>query len=188
MWADLTNDARVFFASAGAGIHPDATLNMVKFAAIGADGKYTKAPVERAPSGARIGAGGGTGSVRPANQVALAVTLLTAGDLGRVKGRFYVPVPAFAVTAEGRYSVAAAQGVATAAQTFLNAVNNQPGLDVLGLQAVVASQGRRNKDGSVRTPARNHVVTGVKVGRTPDTIRTRRNKVSEAYGASLAVT
>jgi hypothetical protein len=176
VWTDVANDCAAYFSHADTGIHEDAVLTMVKIAHIGADGKYLSAPVEKP-----VNAQGAGALRRPSNSTALAVTLKTNGDLGRVKGRFYLPLPEWVVEEDGRYSQAAVDYVEGRSQTFINNINNQPGFDVLGLRVVVASQGRRNKDGSLRRPPTNHDVVGVSVGRVPDTIRRRRNKLLEQH-------
>lgn len=182
VWDDLAQDCVAWFARPLTGIHSEAVLQMVKFAFIGADGKYTRAAVERP-----VNQPGGQGNLqRPPNQVARAVTLHTAGDLNRIKGRFYVPLPAFGIQADGRWLAADADAMEGSDQTFINALNNQPGIDVLDIGVVVASQGRRDQFGALRVQPGNHRVTAVSMGRTPDTIRRRRNALAEGR-TSVAV-
>jgi len=182
VWTDLTNDAKAWFARPATAIGTNARLRKVKFASIGADGRYTGAPVEK--DAGNITGGGNSGLPF---QVACAVTFHTAGDLNRVKGRIYQPAPALATdNATGLVAVAAVDGVRNSMDTFLEAIGNQPGADVLDLRAVVASQGRRNKDGSMRTAPANHAITAVSCGRTLDTIRRRRNKLVDK-GAPVPV-
>ena len=177
VWTDIASDCTAWFSDPLTKIHAHAKLTKVKIASIGSNGRYASPPVERLVTAS----GGVTASTtRPANQEALVVTLHTAGDLNRIKGRFYLPLPALTTQGDGRFLAADVDGVETRTQTFINAVNNQPGLDVLGLSVHVASQGRRNKDGSVRVGPGNHLVTGISVGRVLDTQRRRRNKLLEA--------
>lgn len=176
VWTDIKNDCVAYFARPDTMIHADAVLTRVKIADIGADGLYRSAPVEFAVSQG----GGFSNSGRHPNQVAYAVTLKTNGDLGRVKGRFYVPLPSVAVDAQGIVSNAVAEQHESSAATFINAINNQPGIDVLDLRMAVASQGRKNKNGTVRVPPANHAVTSVAVGQVLDTVRRRRNKLPES--------
>lgn len=185
VWDDLRDDCAAFFS--GAEISPRAVLTTVKFAWIGANGRYTKSPVERAVGGGSGVPGGGTGTAHPPNQVACAVTLHTGADLGRVKGRFYLPMPMQPAGTDGRMSEPGRDLYESQAQTFINNINNQPGLDVLDIRVVVASQGRKNLDGSVRLAHDNHLVNAVSVGRTLDTIRRRRNKVTELRGTPSPV-
>lgn len=175
VWEDLADDAAAWFGREGTQISDEAVLTSVKFAAIGADGLYTHAPVEKARQVAGFYSAG-----RVPNQVARAVTLHTAGDLGRIKGRFYSPLPGMPVGVDGRFAADTIAAAQASDETFIEALNNQPGFDVLDIHVVVASQGRRNKNGTVRLGPGNHKVTGLSVGRVPDTIRRRRNKLQEA--------
>lgn len=176
VWDDIADDCADYFSRQTTRLHQDAWLKMVKISRIGADGKYTHAPVEKV----REVSGNTDLGVRFPNQCAAVVTLHTAGDLNRVKGRFYLPLPATNLESDGRLPAAIADGMEASSVTFVDAINNQPGIDVLGLVVGVASQGRHNSDGSVRQPPRNYVVDGVSVGRVIDTMRTRRNKLAEA--------
>jgi len=54
--------------------------------------------------------------------------------------------------------------------TLLTSLNNTPGIDVSGLQVVVAS-----------TKGFNTPVTGVRVGRVVDTMRSRRRQLPETF-------
>jgi hypothetical protein len=176
VWTDLKDDVQAYFAGETA-ISGVARLHWVKFAAIGANGKYTSSPVMREINGG-VGIGGGGGGSAPSFplQTACAITLTTATILSRVKGRFYLPAVSGPLGTDGRMSVAWAEEVQGRAKTFLDNVANQPGIDVLDLRAVVASGTRADGLG-----AQNHAVTGVTVGRTLDTIRRRRNRLPEAY-------
>lgn len=182
VWEDLADDCAAWFARPLTGIHADAVLQLVKFAAIGADGKYTSAAIEKP----RVVAGGQANLQRPHNQSARVVTLNTAGDLNRIKGRFYVPLPAFGVQPDGRWLAEDADAMEGSDKTFIDAINNQPGLDVLDIGVVVASQGRRDQFGALRVQPGNHPVTSISVGRTPDTQRRRRNRLTEGR-TSVAV-
>lgn len=176
-WDDIVADCVAFFGRAGTGITTDAVLKTVKIARIGANGLYAAPIVERAANQP-----GGQSQydalARKPNQVALAVTLHTDADLGRVKGRFYLPSPYWGVGDDGRITSANAESTETSVATLLNDLANEPGIDVLNLKPVVASQGRTRNNVQVLPPG-NHEVTGVSVGRTLDTVRRRRNKVPE---------
>jgi hypothetical protein len=184
VYGDLRDDLADFWN--GAAIAGSSVLRSVKFASIKPDGHYAAAPVELTCGGSSGLPGASGGAVVP-NQIALAVTLHTDADLGRVKGRFYLPTPALGLGTDARLSEANQTFFRNLSQTFLNAVNNQPGLDALDLRVVVASSGRKNDDGSVRLPPANHLVTGVTVGRVYDTIRRRRNKIPESRGVPAQV-
>lgn len=143
-------------------------LREVKFARIGPDGLYTDDPVI-----SEVDAGGtATGSLLYPPQVALAVSLDTdrRGPTGR--GRIYVPNPTINVGATGRITAANATAAVTAAANFLNALN---GIQNLGSVCIASSKGY------------NSLVTSVRVGDVLDTIRSRRNQISEVYSASVTV-
>lgn len=175
VYDQFANSCALWFIRPASGIHPDCGLRKIKIAHVGADGKYTGAPVER-PSAQQ---GHGANGIRHPNSVALALTLNTTADLGRVKGRIYSPLPAFQVLSDGTISAVDRNAASASFQQLVNDINNQPGLDVLDLRVVVASQGRHNKNGTVRLGPGNHVVTSVGVGRVLDTVRRRRNALVE---------
>lgn len=185
VWTDLADDCQAFFLASRAST--SAVLKTVKFAPIGPDGKYAGPSVERIIGGTTGQPGGGGTSPKYPNQIACAMTLHSASDLGRVKGRFYLPVPVVTLGSDGRFDETVRDEMETGLGVFIDNLNNQPGLDVLGIRVVVASQGRRNKDGSVRLAPGNHNVTQVSVGRTLDTIRRRRNKLTEYRGTPTSV-
>jgi hypothetical protein len=187
VWNDLRDDVAAYWATTPCSAR--AVLRKVKFANIAADGTYASSPIEK-PVGGAAGTPGPvveSGAFRP-NQVALAITLHTTADLGRVKGRFYLPLPGNALDVDGLISAPQAEAQEAAAVTFVNNMANQPGADVLDLQVVVASQGRRNRDGTVRIGPANHPVTAVSCGRVLDTQRRRRSKLLELRGTPGTVT
>ncbi len=168
LWADMAEDFRVFLSSVGAAPSNGLSIDSFKAATIGADGSYTAEPtiVDYGPVML-----GGTGAIGKAPQTALAVSLNTTAPLDRVKGRMYLPAPAYVPQDDGRISPANAAAAANAAATFINNINNQPGIDQSpGTVAVVAS-----------TKGTNWKIDAVRVGRVLDTIRTRRNQMVEDY-------
>jgi hypothetical protein len=175
VWDDIAQDAADWFGNAATGINSKAHLVSIKVAPIGADGKYTGPPIER-----EVGQPGGVVGTRMPNQVARVVTLETGADLGRIKGRFYVPLPTFTIQDDGRWTDTQVNGAEAQDAAFIEALGNQPGLDVLDIRVCVASQGRRNQNGTLRLQPANYPVTAVSVGRVPDTQRRRRNKLTEA--------
>lgn len=183
VWSDLRDDAVAWWQRQETGIMEHARLRTVKFADIGTDGRYLEDAVVLDAGDVSGGFTIGEGGNRYPFQIAHAVTLLTDTPASRVKGRFYIPCPAWGVDVDGRISAANCEDVAESTQTFLNDVNNQPGIDVLGLRVVVASQGRQ----APSAPPTNYVVDSLKVGRVLDTIRSRREDLSEAYTAPLTV-
>ena len=170
---DLAADVRAFHGSLGANISNQAVLELVKFALIGSNGKYTADPriVDVADQA------GSVSSVLPPPQTALAVSL-TSGRRGPGgKGRFYLPMPGVGVVA-GPLTIdtVSRNQIQAAAATFLTALNNRPGIDGVDVEVIIAS-----------TKGYNTKVTGVRVGRVLDTIRSRRTSLSEDFTAPTAV-
>lgn len=170
--ADLAGDVSAFFSRPETGIRSAAVLTEVKLAAIGEDGRYTRDPAIVAVNVPGGGAGGG--SYPP--QISLAVSLVTDQRGPRGKGRFYLPMPNIPLGGDGRLSLAAVETVRGSAQTFLNDLNNSPGTDLQDRRVCVAS-----------TFGSNYEVTGVRVGRALDTIRSRRGKIDESYTEAVPV-
>jgi hypothetical protein len=179
-FTDLVTDCTNYWQDLATEISSRAILTRVKVAAIGSDGHYTGAPKEAAVNVP----GGRTPDFNEMFpfQVARKVTLETDADLGRIKGGFYLP----GVTSRGfdattnLSSAAIAGSVQGRTATFLDDLNNAPGLDTHALKVIVASQGRHNRDGSVRLGPGNYDVVRVNVGRRVDIQRRRANKISEA--------
>jgi hypothetical protein len=173
VFSDLCDDVAAYHGRATTRLRSAAVLTHVKVAPIGPDGKYTADPYIKDYN--IPGAESGAGSSPP--QVSLAVSLVTDRRGPSGKGRFYLPLPAWGVD-QNSFLIQEqnANDSRGSAQTFLNALNNQPGIDVLGMGVVVAS-----------TKGFNTPVTGVRVGRVLDTVRTRRNKLQEQYTGVAAV-
>lgn len=178
---DLADDCAAWFASENARILSIAHLTRVRLATILSSGKYAGAATEVA-----VNASGFHTPTGPAlNQISRKVTLLTNGDLGRVKGGFYIPAPNTAdmwVTDQLDNAEKVSQ-VQASVITLINNIENGPGWDAEGYRVVVASQGRHNHDGTVRRPPTNHDVVGVSVGQRFDVQRRRANKIGEHRGA-----
>lgn len=173
---DLAADVVAFHSSAAVNLSGHAILEGVKFAAIGADGRYTSDPflVDVADTGGAAPFSGITDAILP--QSALAISLNTARRGSSGRGRFYLPMPVVAVGGDMVVPEVIRDNMAAAAQTFLNNVYNTPGIDVTDLTPVVAS-----------TKGFLSAVTGVRVGRVIDTIRSRRRSIDEGYEAPLPV-
>lgn len=98
-------------------------------------------------------------------QVALCVTLLTARPGPTGKGRIFLPWPdTIGLGTDFRITEAQATTVATASKAFLNALKN---VSESYKPAVVSSKGYAS------------LITGVRVGRVPDTMRSRRGDLLE---------
>ena len=154
--------------SGGIQINSRAVLTHVKLNAIGTDGKYVL-PTTNEKVMANV-PGGFVDANCPPNQVALAVTLLTAVSRGPAnKGRFYLPLPAYQLGTDGRIGQTYAESAHTGVTTFLAALN------AVNANMKVAVYSRK-----LGAPAQR-LVTGAKVGRVLDTQRRRRNALVEDY-------
>jgi hypothetical protein len=173
-FADIVTDTVNFFQRSGTGVISRAVLREVKVASIGALGTYTADPkisgILAAP-GFDV-----TGNVKPPAQTSLAVSLNTARRGATGRGRFYLPLPGGAVGDDGLYTDVYRDNVAASVKQWLDDLNNEPNVDVLGLRVIVASSKGYNTD-----------VTGVRVGRVPDTMRSRRRSLNETYELPLAL-
>lgn len=152
-------------------ISQNARLRWIKLNEIGEDGRYTSADTRRwdDTEGGTPGANGG--NIAP--QIALAVTLRTAVNRGLAsRGRFYVPVPGWGPTTDGRLSAETANFYTVAATELLNDLNAALPLYRVG---VVSDRGA----GASRP------VTYVEVGRVLDTIRSRRTSMPEDHVAGV---
>lgn len=181
---DIVADCSAFWARPGSGINLSAVLKRVVVASLDEQGHYTQAPREAA-----VNVGGGDNNVRHPLQMSRKITLETDADLGRVKGGFYLPAPTTNSwdAATNLTSVGYTEGVRDSVKQFVDDLNNAPGLDEFAVKVVVASQGRRDKNGVLRVQPGNYDVERVNVGRRLDVQRRRANKISEARIADADV-
>lgn len=146
-----------------------ARLTQVKVASIGADGKYVSDAVVLEADVP------GTGTINTSTplQITQAVTLDTArrGPTGR--GRFYLPAPDTGIETQARvFSTTVTQTLADSAAMFISALNAIPEFqDVV----IASSKGYLSP------------VTHVRVGRVPDTMRSRRRSMDEDYVGPVAI-
>jgi hypothetical protein len=145
-------------------------LTHVKLAPIGLNGLYP--PGRNAAEYVYVPpvAMGGTATMVPFQQ-ALAVSLGTTATRGiATKGRFFLPRPKLQVDPDGRHPADGILAIANLAKTWLNALHG------IGFLPAIMSQGTQAH------PAPEHnSVTTVRVGRVPDTIRSRRRNLVEDY-------
>lgn len=177
-WDDVVSDCSNFWARSNSHIAPNAVLKRIKMAAIDENGHYTGSPKEAAVN---IAGADNTGQIFP-HQMARKITLETDGDLGRIKGGFYLPgcVATGWSSDTDLYSTGQTGEVRGSVATLISDLNNAPGVDVSALKVVIASGGRHNSNGSVRVAAALWDVERVNVGRRIDVQRRRANKLSEA--------
>jgi hypothetical protein len=115
---------------------------------------------------------GGTPTANPF-QTALAVTLTTAITRGNAnKGRLFLPLPKFQRDQSGLIQTTDATTVANVMKTWLQAFATATPI----LIPRVFSKG-----GKVDPTPVSHNITGIKVGRVLDTIRSRRRSLPESY-------
>jgi len=164
-----------FHGSSGATIHRGAKLTYLKMNVVGVDGRYIEQTTMEHVFSPVVPGAGTLGP--PTNQVTLCVSTTTAFTRGPAhRGRWYMPLPAMQpMEADGLLQAAQALDVANAAQVFVEALADEPGIDAFpsgGMRVCVMS-----KVGSGAT----NLVTGVEVGRVLDTQRRRRNSLLEGY-------
>lgn len=172
--ADIADDCAAYVEASGSHFSNRAWLDYVKLNVVNEQGRYASegetvefrwADQDRPQ-----------GTLAPTwPQLSTCVSLLTAVTRGRAsRGRFYVPTGAMGVdSGTGRMTQSDAQTMTLAAQTFVNALNNQPGIDVNNPRVVVAS--------ALGAPGPVRDVTAVAVGDVLDTQRRRRNDLPEVY-------
>jgi hypothetical protein len=154
---------------------PSVNLTRVRIADINELGRVnvtsTGAYVQRDAVTPAAGTGSAGTAVMPL-QTATVVSLMTnrAGPTG--KGRFFLPWTHQPLQNDFRMTEAASTTVATALKSFLNAV--VAGFTVSGITPVPRLVVSSSK--GYLSP-----VTGVRVGRVPDTMRSRRSALLEGY-------
>lgn len=157
---------------ATASFSPTARYIGMKWAKIGEDGKYVGGGDSITTFLATpLGGGSGTGSsVSAFPQICVVVSLTTDRLRGYAsRGRFYSAPTNLPVGSDGRLAVAAAVSLRDRAKTFLDTVNGAG----LGPVTVYSNVGEGLK----------REVTGVRVGRVVDTMRSRRSSLDEDYQA-----
>ncbi len=138
-------------------------LTETKVAQLGSNGKYSADPAINTT--ATAASGSSTVGIVP--QAAVAVSLVTATRGPRGRGRFYLPAPLGGIiTTSGLMDATDTTGHVNAAKAFLDAINVALGTD----RVVIA-----NIAGALP------VVTGVRVGRRMDVIRSRAAQLPEQY-------
>lgn len=178
--ADSIRDAwRTFMTSAGSATSNRYTATLVKLSSVGTDGKSNAADTIFADFPVVT-----TGTVATSYppQVTVAATLIGLSPRGVAsKGRMYLPGTSAGLEASGQIPTVAQGALATAFQTFLQAVNAFEGTPNF---VMLASPGSLNKDGTPRiggSGPKNSIVQSIRVGSVYDTQRRRRNGLTEVY-------
>jgi len=166
----------------GIAIHAGAKLTGFKLNQIGPDGHYVNDPTNEYVYGSPVQGGYAVFAVP---QVATVATLRTAVERGNgSKGRMFLPCVEgfYAPDADGRASVVHATRTANAVRALIELVNGVYAARVSGDEATGKVGVASRVGAGVFRP-----VTHVTVGRAPDTMRSRRNKQSEAPVSSSPV-
>lgn len=163
---DIAEDFRSYHADVNTAIAPSAILKQVVVAKINALGNYSSDPfvIDVAPT---PGGGADRGSLP---QASLCVSFGTERYGPTGMGRFFLPMPSHAVGADFSIGALAAEAVRNRTVQLVDNLNDEPGIDVLGIGVCVSS-----------TKGYNSRVTKVRVGRVIDTMRSRRRSLLEQY-------
>jgi hypothetical protein len=146
-------------------------LDWAKLAQIGTDGRYVG---NSRYSTANLGSGGSSSTNPHPSQIARVITFDSARKNPTGRGRIFSPCPAVGLFSDGLPNVTATQDAATSATTLVNDLNAA----VAGLTRVVVASSK----------GYNSAVTGVRVGRVLDTVRSRRAQLAELYVSGGAIT
>lgn len=172
----LAGEVLAWFVHPNSGISSSASLEFVKFAVIGADGKYVEDPQIVDFQENNTGTNPGS-TVAPQLTAVITFTTDAMRGLARV-GRIYPPLNVPALNGNGRLNDTLSQ--ADAAKKLVESLNYKTGslwLTGVAPSVVVASNVREGKI---------NYVTGVRVGNVIDTQRSRRNNFREDF-SSLTV-
>jgi len=173
----LVAPIRAYFNNVNSTFSTQTSVDLIKVAAIGIDGKYPPGTDSfEAVIGAAINGANANPGLAP--QLSWVVTLAT--DLPRGKGhlgRVYLPTFPVTVGPWGQIAAATADGHLAQFRTMINAINGlATGFGVVRVMTRVGSTG----------PATDLPVTSLKLGLTADTQRRRRRSIPENY-RSLAL-
>lgn len=160
---DVVTACTTYFQHAGM-VSNQAHLTLIKLNEIGVDGRYVEDVTVLHEIDPYVA---GASSSHQPPQVSLAVSTTTAVTRGRAHaGRWYLPLPGYLPDTDGRLASAASQDAADAAATFVGDLNDA----LTGWKAAVMSP-----------LGATHRITGIRVGRVLDTLRSRRSAFVEDY-------
>ena len=150
-------------------------LFAIKVSALGTNGQLISGVDPRVFEPVAGGSNGFASSPDLPNQIAMVVTLRTNTNVGlAVRGRFYVPVPAMTIQTNGQMPSGAAALVAGTTKTLIDGLNAELNVGAANEQsrlAIMSSVGTGTTRG----------VTVISVGSVLDTVRSRRNALTETY-------
>lgn len=168
---DFITIANTFYTAAPNGMNQFNTLETIKLALIGADGKYMTDPKIYDYPTPRLGSG--QYAVSP--QDSIVVSLLTPVKRGLAyRGRFFPPAGFAAPSGSGRLSSASVNSMINKAVLFLR------GIDNIAASATEEADGKLVVASSTRSGA-YWPVTAVEVGNIMDNQKRRRNRLNEVY-------
>lgn len=152
---------------------PNVVLTRTRAAAINESGHVPQTADGQYLQGDNVTTKVGTGSQvgQPILQQALAVSLVTPRAGASGKGRFFLPATVHPVGTGYTLASTNTQAVATAAAAFLSGVANSNAF--VGGILVCSYKGFASP------------VTGVRVGSVPDTMRSRRGRLTEIYATGV---
>lgn len=158
------------------GINPLAKLSFVKLNAVDVNGRYTSQAGGHEYVFADL-AGGGDAVSFNANQIAIAVSLTTGFTRGPAhRGRYYLPMPAMQNLPTGLINPIYQAGLTASTKTFLEAVADVPGADILNSPTPSVMSRKAGAAG-------HRKITGCAVGQVLDTQRRRRRSLPENYSS-----
>lgn len=173
----IANAVKTFWTAPQSAISSQACLRSVKVSLIGPSGRvafrddgsyfqdlYSYGPVEVK--------GGGTTDVQP-YQLCIVASLASSAGSGAKRGRMFLPCVGQPVQPDGLITVGAADNVLGRVKALFTTINGLPPAEVVA----IASEGSVKKG----LPPRNYPVTSLRVGRVYDTMRSRRNALTESY-------
>lgn len=165
--AEVITEVSRYFGNSSAPLSLQAALTQIKLNVIGVDGKYLydDTIVHDFPTPVP---GGGSANIAP--QLSLVVGTTTSAARGRAHaGRYYLPLPAGAPEApSGVLSTTYQNAAANQAKLFLDTLNDALFPWHAGVVSNLGTGTQRN-------------ITGIRVGRVIDTMRSRREKIPESY-------
>lgn len=173
---DVANSiASIFNTTLAGASRPAMTLRRVRVSDIATTGRTHRAEDGSYNHADALVTGPGTlnGAQYP-TQIALVVGLYTGLNDLTGRGRFFLPMPGQTLQADLRISSNDAAAVADQAKTFLNSAGAASVANGFG-GPVLASQGSVSRG----IPAANRPITGLRVGRVLDTMRSRRAQLQE---------
>lgn len=170
---------QTFWGSVGAAIAGAYSLQFLRLAAIGTDGRYVPGSIAYDGVYASPIAGGGGSTFPMPLSSACASTFTTGVPRGQAAtGRIFLPPLTTGLDGNWRWTVAAVNGRSAAVATLLTSLNG-----ALQSKAAVFSRGTVKS-----TVGAKQTITGVKTGTKPDVQRRRAKGMAELYGAGSSVT